>query len=183
MSSTSARVVDVDCLLINLGPVVGWEMAPVLPLRDTLSQLTELTDPGPHIEEALRAASIQPRQPEKSRPSLSVDQLAAIHLYTQEWSEAPSLYRCLNRALRSDDRSKVKPWFPFLKLLITALRQLPKFKGPVWRGLKKDVSAKYPSGLTFRWWPFSSCTTDGKASGLLPDASPAVHRSNSSIWR
>ena len=44
-----------------------------------------------------------------------------------EWGN-DSFYRVLNRALRSEDRSSLKPWFVFLKLFATALGKLPNLK-------------------------------------------------------
>ena len=30
----------------------------------------------------------------------------------------------------------------------------------IWRGIRKDLSAEFPSGMTTVWWGFSSCTTE-----------------------
>lgn len=38
------------------------------------------------------------------------------------------LYGTLNKLLRDEDRSKLKPFFPYLKLLLTALQRLPNIK-------------------------------------------------------
>ena len=35
--------------------------------------------------------------------------------------------------------------------------------GTLWRGVNVNLSATYIVDTIFRWWRFSSCTTDGKA--------------------
>ncbi|CAF0934434.1 unnamed protein product [Adineta steineri] len=58
------------------------------------------------------------------------------------------------------DRTKLRPWFRYLKLFVTALAKLPVApRQTVWRGVRKDHSAEYPPGDEVTWWAFSSCTT------------------------
>ncbi|CAF1592671.1 unnamed protein product, partial [Didymodactylos carnosus] len=91
--------------------------------------------------------------------SLTVDQSASIHLYTMEWKPSSnSLYSILNRTLRNEDRDSLIPWFPYLKLFLTALHNIPSDEGVIWRGIKADLSMKFNKGDTFVWWGVSSCT-------------------------
>ncbi|CAF1660384.1 unnamed protein product [Adineta ricciae] len=82
-----------------------------------------------------------------------------------EWDTAAdkprsSLYSQLNRTLKQVDRTKLRPWFRYLKLFLTALAKLPCAPHQtVWRGVRKDQSADYPPGAEVTWWAFSSCTT------------------------
>lgn len=69
------------------------------------------------------------------------------------------LYFALNTTLRAEDRRKLKPWFSYLKLILTALGQLPSSGRTVYRGVKLNLSKQYPEGKTFVWWGFSSCTS------------------------
>jgi hypothetical protein len=69
------------------------------------------------------------------------------------------LYFALNDTLRAEDRRKLKPWFSFLKLILTALAQIPSAGRTVYRGIKLDLSQQYPKGKEFVWWGFSSCTS------------------------
>ncbi|CAF5100969.1 unnamed protein product, partial [Rotaria sp. Silwood1] len=55
-----------------------------------------------------------------------------------EWGDT-SLYRVLNRALRSENRQALKVWFSYLKLFDIALDKLPTVKEPVWRGVRLDI--------------------------------------------
>ena len=87
------------------------------------------------------------------------DEAATIYLYAMEMSEDVCIYRILNQALRVEDRSKVRPWFGYLKLLDSATSKLPKIKEIVWRGVDKDVSQSFKKGQKITWWSISSCST------------------------
>ncbi|MET8571596.1 ADP-ribosyltransferase domain-containing protein [Streptomyces sp. NPDC004783] len=89
---------------------------------------------------------------------LSADAIAAVHLYTCE----SALYRELNSVLRSPDRTKVTPYLPYLRLLFSAVSELPAYTQPLWRGVSLDLRAQYPVGRTVTWWGVSSCTSDLK---------------------
>jgi hypothetical protein len=92
---------------------------------------------------------------------LTRDESASIILYTMEWEpHEECLYFALNSTLRAEDRRKLKPWFSYLKLILTALARLPSTRHFVYRGIKMDLSKEYPPGKTFIWWGFSSCTSN-----------------------
>lgn len=92
---------------------------------------------------------------------LTQNESAAIMLYTMSWEPLDQcLYQALNTALRSVDRQQMKPWFPYLKLLLTALARLPSTTGrTIYRGIKQDFSKQYSMHETAVWWSFTSCTT------------------------
>ena len=46
------------------------------------------------------------------------------------------MYAGLNKLLRDKDRTKLLPYFPFLKLLLGGLEKLPNVEGMIYRGLK-----------------------------------------------
>lgn len=69
------------------------------------------------------------------------------------------LYYVLNQTLRNENRQKLRPWFLFLRLILTALAELPSITSNVYRGVKRDMRKEYPEGKTFVWWGFSSCTS------------------------
>jgi hypothetical protein len=92
--------------------------------------------------------------------SLSIDESASIILYSMKWEpQEQCLYHVLNQTLRSEQRKKLKPWFLYLKLILTALSRLPSSRQVVFRGIKCDMRKDYPEGETIYWWGFSSCTT------------------------
>ncbi|CAF1257581.1 unnamed protein product [Rotaria sordida] len=74
-------------------------------------------------------------------------------------SDEITAYRLLNQALRIEDRSTVRPWFSYLKLLDSAAAKLPKFKGTIWRGVNKNVTHTFKKGQKITWWSVSSCST------------------------
>ena len=88
--------------------------------------------------------------------NLSQDEIAAIHLYTQE----TQLYRVLNDRLRSEKRELLFPFLPYLKLLLRAFFKLPVIKCPVYRGVPKDLSKNFVSGKSYIWWGLTSTATD-----------------------
>ena len=88
--------------------------------------------------------------------NLSQDEIAAIHLYTQE----TPLYRVLNDRLRSEKRELLVPFFPYLKLLLRAMYKLPVIKCSVYRGVTKDLSKSFVSGESYIWWGLTSTATD-----------------------
>ncbi len=85
------------------------------------------------------------------------DEIAALHLYTQE----SPLYPILNARLRDRNRERIRPLIPLVKLLLTALYKLPAISGTtVYRGVKRTLKALFlPTEQTKFWWAFSSTTT------------------------
>ena len=94
---------------------------------------------------------------EQDTSILDLDQLAAVHLYTQP----TRFYRLLNDALRSPNRSFVKPFLSYLSVFISALDALPPFSGSfLYRGVGLDLRNEYKKGGTVVWWGVSSTTVD-----------------------
>ena len=116
--------------------------------------------------------------------SLTREDLAAVHLYTQE--EPMKFYAVLNAAVRTEDRSTVKPYWGYTKLLQSALFKLPKDDtGTLLRGFKvtwmpladykKQLEQKMNSGEAEIWWGFSSTSTSMTAvEGFLGQVGPRV---------
>jgi hypothetical protein len=97
---------------------------------------------------------------ENPADGLTCDQSASIMLCTIRWQPLDQcLSFVLNTTLRSKDRQKLKPWFLYLKLLLTSLCRLPSIHRIVYRGIQLDVSQQYPKNKTIIWWDFSLCTT------------------------
>jgi hypothetical protein len=99
--------------------------------------------------------------PDNPPDGLTRDESASIRLYTMEWTGGyKSLYSLLNKTLQTADREDLRPWFRYLKLLLTALAKI-RCASPqtVWRGVRKNISDEFPRGAPVTWWAFSSCTT------------------------
>ena len=138
-------------------PIVGYADEPLLPLVKACAPLTNLVhNLSFYVEMALNET------PDEPHDGLTIDESAAIRLYTIEW-ERPhrSLYSMLNHTIKKDSRERLRPYFRYMKLLLTALAKLPCLpQTTIWRGVTKNLSAQFPPGTQVTWWPFSSCTTE-----------------------
>lgn len=139
----------------DLQPVIGYAAEPLLPLVKACAPLGEIIyNLTYYVELAMN------QTPEQPSNGLTIDESAAIRIYTIEWEKPHrSLYSMLNHALKSDNRDDLRPYFKYLKLLLTALVKIPSAPpSTIWRGVTKDMSAKFPPGTQVTWWAFSSCT-------------------------
>ena len=140
----------------DLGPIVGYASEPLLPLYKACASLTEILHNIPfYVQLALDKTSEHPPD------GLTIDESAAIRLYTIEWRKPHrSLYSMLNYTLKTADRKDLRPYYKYLKLFLTALAKLPCTPpSTIWRGVAMNLSAEFPPGTPVTWWAFSSCTT------------------------
>ncbi|CAF1287412.1 unnamed protein product [Rotaria sp. Silwood1] len=138
-----------------LMPIQGYEKKPLVTLEEAVEPVVS------YVPDVKRMAYIAKMKcAELSPGKLPINQAASITLYSMEWEpQEECLYYVLNQTLRNENRQKVKPWFLFLRLILTALAQLPSTVSNVYRGIKRDMRKEYPQGKTFVWWGFSSCTS------------------------
>jgi hypothetical protein len=142
-----------------LEPISGYAREPLLSLEEACEPLLTIV---PRLPAHIWIAKQNSKNP---TDDLTQDESAAIRLYTMEWDASAdepraSLYVHLNRTLKLIDRTKLRPWFRYLKLFLTGLAKLPCApRQTVWRGVRKNHSADYPPGAEVTWWAFSSCTT------------------------
>jgi hypothetical protein len=143
-------------IIANLGPIIGYAEEPLLSLVKACAPLTNIIhDLSVYVQKALDETPTEPPD------GLTIDESAAIRLYTIEWSRPHrSLYSMLNRTLKKADREDLRPYFKYMKLFLTALVKVPCIpSSTIWRGVTKNVSAEFPPGTPVTWWAFSSCTT------------------------
>ncbi|CAF2767090.1 unnamed protein product [Rotaria sp. Silwood2] len=154
-SHVNTRLIDVDKEQLNtLTPLLGYSEEPLVSLNKAVVKLRDLVD---NVESYARIAMNECKNP---ADDLTQDESAAISLYTIDWDPGHrSLYSVLNRTLRDENRKKLIPWFPYLKLIFVALFKLPSTQGTVWRGARGDLRSLYKEGDNITWWAFSSCTT------------------------
>ena len=114
-----------------LPPVLGVLAASPLPFPDAVGPLA----PSVAGLEYYAKRSFQYGQQNAAAGELGADEIAAVFLYTTE----STFYRRLNAVLREPDREKVKPFFGYLRLLLSALSKLKKFVGSLWRGVAADL--------------------------------------------
>lgn len=141
---------------IKLAPITGYSRLPLVTLEEATERLKGIV---PNIETHVHVAKERVTQPIKT---LTVDESASIALYTMEWEPyVHSVYYILNSTLRTEDRGKLKPWFWYLKLILTALSKLPSTELTVFRGMRSEIEGgyeKYEVGKEIIWWGFSSCS-------------------------
>jgi len=147
-----------------LSPIIGLLDKPLCSFDESIQFLkTKITG----IEQFGFACSMFSNNIENDKKqNLSDDEIATINLYTMESNPREnSLYFVLNDALRNRDREVLKPFFPYLHLLLHSLCKLPKcHPGTVlWRGVQKNISMDYKKGKKVIWWGLSSCTKDMNA--------------------
>ncbi|CAF2674566.1 unnamed protein product [Rotaria sp. Silwood2] len=154
MNSSGKRFTNVEFENKHLPACFGYITWKILSLEEAMVDLHDLL---PKINRFVNLAKKYCTFPNEH--NLTKDEAATIYLYTMEMSDDACVYRLLNQALIADDRSQVRPWFAYLKLLDSAASKLPKFKGCAWRGINKDVSQTFKKGQIITWWSVSSCST------------------------
>jgi len=133
-----------------LPPIEGYEHEPLVSLEQAVKPLALFV---PNVDQMVWTVKKQCQQPEDH---LSQDESASIMLYTLE----SSFYSTLNTTLRDKNRQNLKPWFLYLRLIISALSKLPSTSSrTIYRGVKEDMNQEFLEGKTFIWWGFSSCTS------------------------
>ncbi|CAF1307916.1 unnamed protein product [Adineta ricciae] len=149
---TTNRFVDIKFYEEKLSPVCGYWNEKLIPLEEALKFLrSRMNELQKYIETAKNNCHFP------SEHGLTHDESAALFLYATE-ENVNSLNRMLNQTLRSSDRSSVKPWFPYLKLLDTAVAKLPTVRKNVWRAVINDVDRDFKKGEEFTWWTVTSCS-------------------------
>ncbi|CAF0770739.1 unnamed protein product [Adineta steineri] len=68
------------------------------------------------------------------------------------------VHRILNQTLRAEDRTKLRPWFGYLKLLDSATSKLPKLKGTIFRRIDKNITTSFKEGQRVSCWSVTSCS-------------------------
>ncbi|CAF1059313.1 unnamed protein product [Adineta steineri] len=122
-------------------PIEGYEKMPIIPLEEAVAPLVSIL---PKIQDY---AYVAKERCESVPPDdLTQDESASIILYSMEWEPHEKM-------------RKLKPWFSYLKLVLTALEKLPSRRCTVFRGVNLDLANQYTKGKKFVWWGFSSCTT------------------------
>jgi len=137
---------------VGLPAITGLAATPMMNFGEALSPVVKLLKGlKADVEEALEFAGDK----KAKAGGLTKDEIAAVYLYT---TESP-FYRSLNAALRHPDRSRVTPYFPYLRLLLSGLAKQKSYDKFIYRGVAADLRAQYPVGSTVTWWGVSSCTS------------------------
>ncbi|MFD0074753.1 macro domain-containing protein [Streptomyces sp. NPDC127166] len=139
-----------------LPPITGVFDTPVMDFRKAVEPVTQvLANLDRYVERSSRFAETKVAEA-GAEGGLSADAISALYLYTCE----SAFYREINAVLRSPDRERLVPYLPYLRLLFSAVAELPVRTEPLWRGVALDLRSQYPLGRTVTWWGVSSCTSE-----------------------
>jgi len=138
-----------QCQDTNVSPIWGYQHMPLMKLDEAMKEIIFM---NPDIKKHIDQATIGCK---KVNTKLTLDESAAIYLYTMQ----TPVHIKLNDALRSENRNELEKWFPYLKLLITALNKLPSLGNiTVYRGVEGDISFDLENKPIQRWWSINSCS-------------------------
>jgi hypothetical protein len=138
----------------KLSPIQGYADIPLVSLREAVEPLVSIVH---DVKRMAQCAIWKSKDPPAD--NLTLDQSASIRLYSMDWEpQEKSLYVVLNVTLRNENRQNLKPWFLYIKLLLTGLAGLQSIPRIVFRGIKGDLRNDYKTGNKIIWWGFSSCT-------------------------
>ncbi|CAF1131543.1 unnamed protein product [Adineta steineri] len=138
-------------------PIEGYQNEPLVSLEEAVVPLFTIFDKK-ILEKNVWIAK---KRCESPSDGLTHDESASIMLYTFQWNIAEnSPYFILNQTLRMENRQKLKPWFLYLKLFITALCRLPSINGTFCRGVNANLTDRYTPNSNSIWWGVSSCTSN-----------------------
>jgi hypothetical protein len=127
---------------------------PLVSLEEAVQPLVDL------VSDVQRHAFIAKEYCKNPADGLTLDESASIMFSTMEWSpEHQCLYHVLDATLRSNNSRKLKPWFRYLRLLMSGLSRLPPLRETVYRCINSNLSDQYSIGQTIIWHAFASCTT------------------------
>jgi hypothetical protein len=121
-----------------LPPIQGYENMPLVSLEEAVDPLTSLV---PDVE---RMAWTVKQSHFEGEHGLTDDEEALILLYTMEWEpREKSFYIILNNTLQAANRQLLRPWFLYLRLVMTSLAKISSDSSRliVYRGVKLDLSA------------------------------------------
>ena len=148
------RITDVsEEVLKNHESISGYAKMSLVTLEESVEPLMRIL---PRVQIYVHAAK---RNCQVTGDDLTHDESAAIMLYTMQWEPLDEcLYIILNKTLRLEDlKEALKPWYLYLRLLLTALFRLPSLHKTVYRGVKQHMDKDYVKGEKITWWGFSSC--------------------------
>ena len=135
-------------LLIN-----GYEKEHIVSLEEALKPFDGKIA---HLSDQIKKAKNECHFP--SEHNLTHDESAAIYLYSMRGND-DNVHNHLQRAWDSGDRSQMKPWLKYLKLLKSGFDKLPNSKTDVWQGThyQKDLEKTLQSSSFPLYTCMGSC--------------------------
>ncbi|CAF3973106.1 unnamed protein product [Rotaria sp. Silwood2] len=156
-STNSSKVSDVTVELSRMLHLIEEDKnIPFVSLEEAINPLV------PFVPELEQMILIVKKNHNIAKDSLTTDESSSILLYTIKWKPINKSFRViLNTTLETRNQTLLKPWFRYLKLIMTALNKLPSnsTRLTVYHAVKLNLIAQYPVGRIFVWWGFTLCTT------------------------
>jgi hypothetical protein len=140
----------------NHNPISGYQDLPLMSLEEAVQSIVPFV---PHVMNYADTAKKFCRQ----NTTLSRNESAAIYLYTMP----KPFYENLNKTFRAENPHALKPWFAFLKLLITALSKLPSRPTTVWRGVGGNIGSVFAENDVHTWRSINSCSSYVNVAGMF----------------
>jgi hypothetical protein len=109
--------------------IIGYEDEPTVPLEEALELFHGKI---PHLDDQISDAKSSCYHPSKHH--LTRDESAALYLYLIIGDEG-TVHNHLQMAWDSNNRTQMKPWLKYLKLLRNGLNKLPDTTLEVWQGI------------------------------------------------
>jgi hypothetical protein len=148
LDTSSLLVGDLQEDLQNMNPIYGLSETPKVGLEEAIQGTGLLGLEGCVMLALMFADSNQDAV-------LDREEVASLNMYTMQ----SPFYPALNKALGTKDRSKIIPFFKYLRLALGAMYKCPLVKATFSRGIKNPNLANYYEGRpNFVWWAFTSST-------------------------
>jgi hypothetical protein len=149
---------------------------PLVTFEESLKSLQGIVPNLDEIEARCTMFANDLRFSNKLTNGITVDEAAAINLYTTETSSEKrhNFYFLLNESLRDPNRVGVQAFLPYMRLLFNALGKLEPYVSD--RQLYRTIrgSFAYKSNQTVRWWAFSSSSPSLNKLSHFAGALPSV---------
>ena len=157
-SALASRLMDIELSGRNTPAtfIIGLSDTVMLSLADAIAQINK--PPYQDLGVKLRGAAewaLYNACNFVTLGNLTVDQAAAIHIY----SMPTPLYPALNTALRNEDRATLKSFFHYLRLFLSGIYQLPMQSRQLYRGVKANLATQFVVGQEVVWWSITSATS------------------------
>ena len=170
MTSDFTRVLQIEPLATGLAPLMGFAQTPLLALPAAVDVAmagserlrTACADEFVADLSDFARAAVAFAAAKRAAPGCAIpdaDAIAALHLFTMD----SPLYGAMNAALRSEQRADAKPFFPLLRLLLTAVSFLEPRGDVVLRGVRRAIAGEYAAGAAVTWHAFSTATASARA--------------------
>jgi hypothetical protein len=181
----SNRFADIEAVVMSLSPISGLSDGPLVPIEAAVRRawaadpLCKGHNPATYLQAAKQFVATNIDLDDPAEP-LNLDDVRAIHLYTQEGP----IYKIVNLRLRDTDRGKLAPWAAFLRRLLNALLKLPApaKKRLLYRGVRRPMAKLFGNlqpaatdtfslgfdeqaivGEEFTWWALAVAHENVKA--------------------